>query len=234
MIVGRRLKPSMSRRRLPTPILPLARAALVAALLATHAPSPVLCAEPASAPAATKPRLVVFIAVDQMRAEYLVRFKPLFRAGLKRLVEEGAVFTNAMYRHACTETGPGHSVLMSGRSPRSSGIVGNEWYDRTLRHRVNVVDDPAVRLIGSERGRAASPAYFNAFTVGDMLKASSPASKVVGVSFKDRAAILPAGRKADGAYWYQTIDGRFVTSSWYTDRAPGWLERWNARRGRPC
>ena len=147
-----------------------------------------------------------------------------------RLVEEGAVFTNANYRHACTETGPGHSVLLSGRSPRSSGIVGNMWYDRTLRQRVNVVDDPAVRLIASDRGRAASPAYFNAFTVGDLLKASSPASKVVGVSLKDRAAILPAGREADGAYWYQTTDGRFVTSSWYTDRPPGWLERWNARK----
>ena len=202
----------------------LAGAALAAAL----APAATLAAtDPAPAP---PPRLVVFIAVDQMRADYLDRFRPLFTAGLKRLVEEGAVFTNANYRHACTETGPGHSVLLSGRSPRSSGIVGNAWYDRTLRQRVNVVDDPAVRLVGSERGRAASPAYFNAFTVGDMLKASSPASKVVGVSFKDRAAILPAGRRADAAYWYQAIDGRFVTSSWYMDRAPGWLDRWNARR----
>ena len=202
----------------------LAGAALAAAL----APAPTLAAtDPAPAPL---PRLVVFVAVDQMRADYLDRFRPLFTAGLKRLVEEGAVFTNANYRHACTETGPGHSVLLSGRSPRSSGIVGNAWYDRTLRQRVNVVDDPAVRLVGSERGRAASPAYFNAFTVGDMLKASSPASKVVGVSFKDRAAILPAGRRADAAYWYQAIDGRFVTSSWYMDRAPGWLDRWNARR----
>jgi predicted AlkP superfamily pyrophosphatase or phosphodiesterase len=120
--------------------------------------------------------------------------------------------------------------MLSGRSPRSSGIVGNSWYDRTLRRRVNVVDDPGVRLVGSTRGRAASPAYFNAFTVGDMLKVASPASRVVGVSFKDRAAILTAGRRADAAYWYQTTDGRFVTSSWYTERAPGWLESWNARR----
>jgi predicted AlkP superfamily pyrophosphatase or phosphodiesterase len=181
-------------------------------------------------PAAGRPRLVLFVAVDQMRADYLDRFRPLFKAGLKRLTEDGAVFTHAMYRHACTETGPGHSVLLSGRSPRSSGIVGNVWYDRTLRQRVNVVDDPAVRLVGGSRGRTASPAYFNAFTVGDMLKASSPLSRVVGVSFKDRAAILPAGRRADGAYWYQTTDGRFVTSSWYTEQAPGWLESWNARK----
>lgn len=200
------------------------------ALLSLAAPlaSPSQATTPS--PAVGRPRLVLFVAVDQMRADYLDRFRPLFTAGLKRLTEDGAVFTHAMYRHACTETGPGHSVLLSGRSPRSSGIVGNVWYDRTLRQRVNVVDDPAVRLIGSSCGRAASPAYFGAFTVGDMLKASSPASRVVGVSFKDRAAILAAGRQADGAYWYQTTDGRFVTSSWYTERSPGWLDRWNARK----
>lgn len=210
----------------PRLFLPLASLALVLLTAPVAAPSPTTPA-PADTP---RPRLVLFVAVDQMRADYLERFRPLFTAGLKRLAESGAVFTNAMYRHACNETGPGHSVLLSGRSPRSSGIVGNMWYDRTLRQRVNVVDDPAVRLVGSSRGRAASPAQYNAFTVGDMLKASSPLSRVVGVSFKDRAAILPAGRQADGAYWYQTTDGRFVTSSWYTDRTPGWLESWNARK----
>src|SRR5262245_11414686 len=166
-------KVGMHRRTLALFLL-----AFVAGL--AHAQTPAATVAPAAAP--MRPRLVVFIAVDQMRAEYLERFRPLFGAGLKRLLEEGAVFTNANYRHACTETGPGHSVLLSGRSPRSSGIVGNVWYDRTLRQRVNVVDDPAVRLIGSERGRAASPAYFGGFTVGDMLKTVSPASKVVGVS----------------------------------------------------
>jgi arylsulfatase A-like enzyme len=172
---------------------------------------------------------VVVISVDQMRADYLERFRALFTSGLKALAEHGAVFTNARYRHACMETGPGHSVILSGRSPRSSGIVGNSWYDRTLRQRVNVVDDPTVRVLGGA-GRTASPANFSAFTVGDMLKAHSPASKVVGVSFKDRAAILMAGRRADAAYWYETAGGRFVTSSWYTSEAPRWLEGWNARR----
>ena len=197
------------------------------ALLAAHAHAQ---APPAVSPAPARPRLVVLVAVDQMRSDYLDRFLPLYGGGLKRFAEQGAVFTNAYFRHACSETGPGHSVLLSGRSPRSSGIVGNAWYDRTLRKRVNVVDDPAVRVVGSSRGRTASPAYFDAFTVGDVLKTVSPASRVVGVSFKDRGAILPAGRRADGAYWYQNTDGRFVTSSWYTEKAPGWLEAWNARR----
>ena len=177
----------------------------------------------------TRPRLVLFVAVDQMRADYLERFRPVFKSGLKTIAERGAVFTHARYRHACTETGPGHSVLLSGRSPRSSGIVGNSWYDRTLRTRVNVVADPTVRVLGGA-GRTASPAYFDGFTVGDMLKTRSPSSKVVGVSLKDRAAILMAGRRADGAFWYEGAGGRFVTSSWYVPEAPRWLESWNARR----
>ena len=106
--------------------------------------------------------------------------------------------------------------------------MGNSWYDRTLRTRVNVVGDPTVRVLGGA-GRTASPAYFNGFTVGDMLKTRSPASKVVGVSFKDRAAILMAGKRADAAYWYEGAGGRFVTSSWYMTEAPRWLESWNAR-----
>ena len=137
----------------PRPFPACASLALIALAAPLASPSP---ARSPSSPAAPPPRLVLVVAVDQMRADYLERFRPLFTAGLKRLAEGGAVFTRAMYRHACTETGPGHSVLLSGRSPRSSGIVGNVWYDRTLRQRVNVVDDPAVRLIGSNRGRAAS------------------------------------------------------------------------------
>jgi predicted AlkP superfamily pyrophosphatase or phosphodiesterase len=214
--------------------MPSRRAPVFASLAFAIAPA-VLAADVAAAGAVTgttttpRPRLVVFVSVDQMRADYLERFRPLFTSGLKALAERGAVFANARYRHACTETGPGHSVLLSGRSPRSSGIVGNAWYDRTLRERVNVVDDPTVRVLGGA-GRTASPAYYNAFTVGDMLKARSPASKVVGVSLKDRAAILMAGRRADAAYWYEAASGRFVTSSWYMAEAPHWLLSWNSRR----
>jgi len=185
-------------------------------------------ADATSGLAADAPRLVLAISVDQMRADYLDRYQSLYKGGLKRLSEQGAVFENARYRHACTETGPGHSVLLSGRSPRNSGIVGNAWWDRALGRKVNVVDDPTVRVLGGA-GRPASPAYYNAFTVGDMLKTRSPRSKVIGVSFKDRAAILMAGRRADGAYWYEGSGGRFVTSSWYTESTPSWLEKWNAR-----
>jgi predicted AlkP superfamily pyrophosphatase or phosphodiesterase len=200
----------------------------VIAVLCAAAAALVPAQVPPAAPRAT-PHLVAVVSVDQMRADYLDRFRSLYTGGFKRLIERGAVFTNARFRHACTSTGPGHSVLLSGRSPRSSGIVHNSWYDRTLRKRVNVVGDDLVRPLGG-RGRAASPARFEGFTVGDMLKAHSASSRVVGVSFKDRAAILMAGKRADAAYWYEVEGGRFITSSHYMKAAPAWLDSWNARR----
>ncbi len=210
----------MSSRRLLVLCLVVVSCAVGTAVL------PVRCA-PASD--GSGPKLVVLVSVDQMRADYLDRFRPLFTGGLRTLVQQGAVFTNARYRHACTETGPGHSVLLTGRSPRSSGIVRNGWYDRTLRRRVNVVQDDTVHPLGGV-GRAASPDHLEGFTVGDRLKARSPRSRVVGVSFKDRAAILMAGHRADAAYWYESAGGRFVTSSYYMPEAPRWLESWNARQ----
>jgi predicted AlkP superfamily pyrophosphatase or phosphodiesterase len=172
-----------------------------------------------------RPRLVLFVSVDQMRYDYIERFAPLFEGGFKALLERGAVFSNAVYRHANAETGPGHALLLSGRHARDHGIVANAWYDRLLRRGVNVVDDPSVRPVGGP-GRPRSPANFIGLTVGDRLKKASPASIVVGVSLKDRSAILMAGPRADAAYWYDS--GRFITSSYYMETAPAWLDAWNA------
>jgi predicted AlkP superfamily pyrophosphatase or phosphodiesterase len=183
------------------------------------------------ATAAGAPRLVLFISVDQMRYDYLTRFVPLYRGGFKTLLERGAVFSNALYRHGNTETGPGHSVLLSGRNGWHSGIVANQWFDSVLKKDVNVVEDPAVVNIGgSVGGYGASPANFSGFTVGDMLKKRTPGSRVVGVSLKDRSAILMAGPRADAAYWFDTGSGGFVTSTYYAKTPPAWLTQWNARR----
>jgi predicted AlkP superfamily pyrophosphatase or phosphodiesterase len=175
------------------------------------------------------PRLVVMLAIDQMRFEYLTRLAPLYKGGLKTLVDRGAVYTNAFYRHAATETGPGHSVLLSGRHPSHSGIVANDWWDPFLKKSINVVDDPLHRPLGGQ-GRSASPINFLGFTVGDVLKQRTPQSRVVGVSLKDRSAILMGGRLADAAYWYETAEGRFITSTYYMSSPPPWLSDWNARR----
>lgn len=174
-----------------------------------------------------RPRLVLFLSVDQMRSDYLTRFAPLFTAGLKRLLAEGAFFSEARYRHANCETGPGHAVLLSGRHARDNGIVANAWFDRLTGKMVNVVDDPLADPLPGP-GRGASPINFVGVTVGDLLKKASPASRVVGVSFKDRSAILLAGRSADAAYWYEIPTGRFGSSTYYMKSLPPWLVAWNA------
>ncbi len=202
-----------------TPVLALALA--VSSLASAQTPQ--------TAPPPGGPRLIVAISVDQMRYDYLVRFRPLLTGGLKTLVERGAVFSNARYRHANCETGPGHSVILSGRNALHSGIVANAWYDSALRRVVNVVDDPTVLPIGGP-GRGASPANFIGFTFGDVLKKTYPGAKAIGVSLKDRSAILMAGPRGDAAYWYEQANGRFITSSYYLQKAPGWLDAINDRK----
>ena len=182
-----------------------------------------------SALPATPPKLILVVAIDQMRFDFLDRFAPLYKSGLKMLIDRGAVFTNAKYRHAATETGPGHAVLLTGSNPKHSGIVGNDWWDPYLGRVVNVIDDPVQTALGGE-GRSASPANLQTFTVGDVLKSRNPRSRVVGVGIKDRSAILMGGRRADAAYWFENAGGNFITSSYYMDSAPQWLAAWNRRR----
>jgi predicted AlkP superfamily pyrophosphatase or phosphodiesterase len=183
----------------------------------------------AAVPVDAGPRLVLFVSVDQMWFDYLDRFAPQYTGGLKRLREEGAIFTNAYYRHANSETGPGHALLLSGRHARDNGIVANGWYDRTSGSVVNVVADPLVAPLPGP-GRGASPANFTGATVGDILKRASPGSRVVGVAGKDRSAILLAGPRADAAYWYEPAAGVFGSSTYYMKTLPAWLSDWNATR----
>jgi hypothetical protein len=194
---------------------------LVVALLVAQTPAAAVRAESA------RPRLIVFVSVDQMHSAYLSRFVAHYKGGFKRFNDEGAVFANAYYRHANSETGPGHAVLLSGRHASDTGIVANEWFDRLERRMTNVVDDPASLPIPGP-GRGASPAHFVGPTIGDLLKKTSPASRVVGVSMKDRSAILMAGPRADAAYWFESGAGGFASSSYYMRELPPWLRAWNA------
>jgi predicted AlkP superfamily pyrophosphatase or phosphodiesterase len=175
---------------------------------------------------AAKPKLILVLSIDQMRFDYLTRFGPLFKGGFRRLLDQGAVFTEAKYRHANTETGPGHAVILSGRHASHSGIIANSWYDSFLKKSINVVDDPVQSPVGGQ-GRSASPVNFIGFNLCDVLKHQSPSSRVVGISLKDRSAILMAGRRADAAYWYENAGGNFITSTYYMKTAPAWLSGWN-------
>jgi hypothetical protein len=179
--------------------------------------------------AAGRPKLVVAITVDQFRYDYLERFGP-YQAGLARLLREGAVYMNAYLEHAPTVTAIGHAVVLTGAPPAASGIVGNEWYDRALKKQVTSVSDDDTRLLGAPGGAGASPRKLLAATVGDELKKADRRAKVIGVSLKDRSAILPAGRSADGAYWYDSKTGNVVSSSYYFSDLPAWVKAFNERR----
>lgn len=222
------------------------RRLLVAALLAAfgayglpaqtrRAVTPVKKAAPAASAHVTtaKPKLVVLIVADQFREDYLTRFASEYSAGLARLLNTGAVFTNAHQDHFPTVTAVGHSVTMTGAIPAISGIISNEWYDRASASLVTSVSDSSETLLGAVEGSegAASPRRLLVSTVGDQLKMSGRApAKVVGISMKDRAAILPAGHMADGAYWFDHNSGRFVSSTYYFKSLPAWVEAFNSKK----
>jgi predicted AlkP superfamily pyrophosphatase or phosphodiesterase len=180
-----------------------------------------------------RPRLVLLIAVDQFRYDYLERFGDLFvEDGLRRLMRDGASWTQSNYDHMPTYTAPGHSTMMTGAYPAETGIVGNEWLDRATGRRVTSVTDDSVKLLGGGPNEpAASPARLLSSTVGDELRlATNDRSKVIGISVKDRSAILPAGRHANAAYWFSTASGNMVSSTYYFQQLPAWVTTFNNSR----
>ena len=179
--------------------------------------------------AAPKPNLVLVIAVDQFRYDYLLRFRGEYKEGLDELLTRGAVFTNAYYEHFPTVTAVGHSTFLSGALPSVSGIVGNEWYERETGKTVTSVSDDSVKILGGTGDGGASPRRLLVSTVGDELKiADSGRSRVIGVSIKDRSGILPAGHMADGAFWFDAKNGSFISSTYYFSELPGWAGEFNA------
>lgn len=192
---------------------------LTQALASFLAVSTALSAGAQGPPPGAPPSLVVLIAIDQMRADYLDRFGGQLTGGLARLVRGGARYTNAHHDHAITETAPGHATLLAGRFPRSTGITMN---------RVGVEDDSA-SLVQGDIGTGASPRRFMGTTLVDWIAAADPRSRALSVSSKDRAAILPIGRSKSNVYWY-SVNGRFTTSHYYRDTLPTWVNGFNARR----
>lgn len=202
------LSPAVSRTAVRRALLAFSACVLVS-------PSRTAVAQPAREPV---PTLVVLITVDQLSPDYFQRYGSELTGGLGRLVTGGAVFTHAFQDHANTETAPGHAATLSGRFPRSTGILLNS----------EGVPDPEAPLIGGG-GPGASPFRFRGSTLMDWLRTTDPRSRGLSVSRKDRGAILPMGRAHQDVYWYAS-DGRFTTSRYYADTLPTWLNRFNARR----
>ena len=183
----------------------------------------------ASAQVAERPKLVLVIVVDQFRYDYTTRFRADYHGGLARMLDQGAVFTDARYVHFPTVTAVGHSTVMSGATPSVSGIIGNDWYDRVAAKSVTSVSDDEAKLVGGVPGvTGSSPRKLLVSTFADELKMAGRAAKVVGISIKDRSAILPVGHTANGAYWFDNDSGHWVTSSYYTSDLPQWVQQLNA------
>ena len=167
---------------------------------------------------AAKPKLVVFITIDAMRPDYLSRFETQLSGGLARLYKGGAVFSNAFQDHAITETAPGHAATLSGRYPVHTGVLMN----------VAGVNDTTVSLVDAI-GLGASPFRFRGTTLIDWLIAKDPGTRVLSVSRKDRAAILPIGKSKQQVFWY-ALNGTFTTSTYYSTTLPAWVRAFNARK----
>ncbi|MBL0940464.1 MAG: alkaline phosphatase family protein [Gemmatimonadaceae bacterium] len=214
-------------RRMRSPKM-MAMAALLAPMLfgafsgswdigAATTAEPAIAAPRIAAPA--RPNLIVLLTIDQFRADYLNRFGAQMHGGIARLMRQGARFTNAHHDHAITETAPGHASLLSGRFPRSTGIMMNSIG----------VEDEESPLVDGGYGPGASPRRFIGTTFVDWLNASDRKSQTLSVSMKDRGAILPVGRARADVYWY-SIDGRFLTSRYYRKDLPEWVRAFNARQ----
>ncbi len=175
-----------------------------------------------------KEKLVVVVVVDQMRADYLDRYAGWFKDGFARLLKNGKRYTNAHQDHALTVTAAGHATIATGAFPSNHGIVGNDWYERTEQRKVYCSDDSSSGVLGFPDMAGRSPARMQRTALGDWLKAVSPNSKVFAISRKDRPAIMMGGKQPDGVYWYNSRNGQFVTSEYYVQAYPAWVDSFNA------
>ena len=196
-----------------------------------------------------KPKLIVVIVIDQFRGDYLNRDRAEFKGrGFNLFMNEGAWFTDCYYDYANTKTAPGHATIGTGAYSDGHGIETNEWWDASRSDTVKVssvqderyqlVDVPASSIPANEPGApstaakflvGASPLNLRASTLGDELRlATQGKAKVFGVSLKDRAAILPAGQSANGAFWIDNASGQFITSTYYMQHLPEWARTFNA------
>lgn len=183
--------------------------------------------------ALNRPKLVIGIVIDQMRWDYLYRYQDRYgEGGFKRLLKQGFSCENTMINYLPSFTAVGHTCIFTGSVPSITGISGNDWVEQSTGQRVYCTDDSTVKSVGAEGPESKegkmSPRNLLATTITDELMiATNFRSKVVGVSLKDRAAILPAGHTANGAFWMDDSTGKFITSSFYMSHLPDWVNNFN-------
>ena len=227
--------PSVNAARADEPPTAAPQAAPAPTAARQTAPAPAAAPASQTAPSQTAgPRLAVIVSVDQLCYEYLDRFRAGLRADdfFRQVEARGAWYTQAHHRQAFTVTAPGHAVLMTGAYPNRNGILGNDWYSRVAGKMVYCVEDVQYPIVGTPAGAAelkgVSPKSLSAETLGDVLKrVTGGQSKVFGVTLKDRAAVLMTGAKADGAYWFDSKSGCWVTSRYYRAELPDYVRELN-------
>ncbi len=205
---------------------------LAAAVFALFS-APLLPAQRAAAVTpAPPPRLVVLVSVDQLAAWVYAQAAPHFAAdgGFRRLQQHGVQFLQCAYQHACSETGPGHATISTGAPASAHGIARNQWYSVADKKVVYCAGHEQAALADLPEGKNRGPDRLLAPTLGDSLKAHIAGSKVVSISWKDRSAILMAGRSADVAVWCENSTGRFVTNTFWCETTPQWLADFNASK----
>ncbi len=178
------------------------------------------------------PRLVVILSVDQMRTDYITRFWDKFQSGgFKRLVEEGAVFSNAQLDLHIQKISTGTATLFTGAYPAAHGIVNDSWYDRLKKKEINCINDDYFITVGSDSKEGERSAVkLLTPTIGDLIKINTRnQSKVFGVAMNDVSAVLSAGHAANGAYWFDTQNGNMISSSYYVDVFPEWVRQFNEK-----
>jgi len=179
-----------------------------------------------------RPKLAVGIVIDQMRHDYIYRYWDKYgEGGFKKLMNEGFSCENAHYNYVPTNTAPGHSSIFTGATPAVHGIIGNDWPVRNSRRNMYCADDDSVKAVGgNELAGRMSPKNLLANTITDELRLFFyDQSKVIGISIKDRGAIMPAGHHPNGAYWFDSQSGNFMTSTYYMAELPGWVKDYNKK-----
>ena len=180
-----------------------------------------------------KPKLVVGVVVDQMRFDHLYKYQDRFsNGGFKRLIREGFNYKNTHYNYIPTVTAAGHASIYSGTTPAVHGIIGNTWYQRSSKQTITNIGDTNELIVGTAdvNSYGASPRNLLSTTITDQLRMDSRfRAKVISVSLKDRGAILPGGYTANAAYWHdwKASPGYFVSSSYYMDELPDWVNKFN-------
>ncbi len=181
-----------------------------------------------------RPKLIVGIVVDQMRWDYLYRYYDRYsNDGFKRLLNGGFSCENTFINYLPSFTAVGHSTIYTGSVPSLDGITGNEWIDQLTGKSVYCTSDSTVQPVGSANATEGkmSPRNLLVSTITDELRlATNFRSKVVGVSLKDRASILPAGHTANAAFWLDDASGNFITSNYYMNQLPDWVNQFNSKR----